>query len=120
MRNRPLGQSLAHGRHHADIFQHHRGRFARRARRYDHQRIVGAQQLRKFRAGFIVEQIEFFPPKPKRSLACAAELAQDRAADKSPGAENNRALGAGLKRCCYDAASDSDQAAGASGGMPSV
>ena len=103
MRDRPLGQSLAHRRHHADIFQHHRGRLARRARRHHrpaHRRRAAASRV--VAPALVVEQIELLAAEPEHALACAAELAQDRAADKAAGAENDRARGRSVERCCDD------------------
>ena len=64
MRNRPLRQSLADRRHHADILEHHRRRLAGRARRNDDQCVIGTQQGSQIFTGLLGEEIDVFAPQP--------------------------------------------------------
>ena len=93
MRYRLLRQGFADRRHHADIFQHHCGIFAGRARRHDDERIIRAQLRRERLGGATIEKIDLLAAEPNDRSGRSGKLAENSATDKSARAKNYRSSG---------------------------
>ena len=94
MRDRLLRQGFADRRHHADIFQHHRGSFAGRARRHDDERVIRrAAASRALSAARSSRRSISLRPSPMTAALERSSLLKIAPPINPLGAENDRASG---------------------------